>query len=146
MTIQKILLDFEPQKKNLLPLLNRVSTCFGFISKEQLYLIADYFGMAPAKVFSVITASEVLKYEKPKFLEVKICMGPHCRIKGAKRVLEEAQKVIGVRADKKSAGKFDLQTTSCIGHCLSGPVVKINGTVFNGVRSFEVDDLLKNYL
>lgn len=145
MSIQKILLSFTPQPENLLPLLHEVNASFGYISKEHAYKIADYFGIAPARLYGVVTASSLLKVEKPAALEVAVCTGEHCGMKGAWKVLREAEKFLKTKVDKKRLG-VSLKTMSCIGRCEGSPVMKVNGTVFSKVRPELIDDILAGYL
>jgi len=145
MTIQKVLLSFKPKKENILPLLQKVNVYFGYISKDNTYKIAEYFGIAPAKIYGIITASEILKSEKPSQLEIAVCTGPHCTMKGSGEVLKEIEKYLSVKADRQASERINLKTMSCNGHCLVGPVVIINGNIHENVKPAEVDDILKDY-
>ena len=42
-TSGKILLEFDPEKRNLLPALKKISAAFGYVSENNAQKIADYF-------------------------------------------------------------------------------------------------------
>ncbi|MBD3299981.1 MAG: hypothetical protein GF347_01390 [Candidatus Moranbacteria bacterium] len=146
MTIQKILLKHKAKRKNLLPALQEIIANFGYISKENLYIIADYFKLSPANLYGVITAGEYFKIEKPKVLEIKTCSGGNCKIKGSKEVLREVEKYLGLRADKSNHPRIKLETSSCLGRCNRAPILIVNGIIYEKVKPQDVDDILKNYI
>jgi len=45
-TTEKILLNYDPEKENLLPVLKEISSFFGFISEKNAQKIADYFSVS----------------------------------------------------------------------------------------------------
>jgi NADH-quinone oxidoreductase subunit E len=145
-SVQKIILAHEPIRDNLLVVLQEINQDYGFISREQTKLVADYFQVTPAQVYAVITSSSILKAKPGRSLEVKVCTGPHCQVKGSSRVLREIEKYFNIKADKGSHPRVELQTMSCPGCCKGGPVIMINGNFYSQVRPEQVDDILKNYL
>lgn len=146
MTIQKILLSLEPKKENVLAALHRAEEEFGCVTKEHMYLIAEYFRVKPARVAALISGSEIFSISKPPRLKVEICGGPHCKIKRSNAIVREAEKYLGVKIDRKGSRKAVLKTVNCVGHCAHGPVMIVNGTMYDRVKSFDVDDILRNYL
>ena len=146
MTIQKILLSLEPKKENILTALHQAQDQFGLVSKEHMYLIAEYFRVKPAQVAALISSAEIFISEKAPRLTVEICGGPNCKIKRSNAIVREAEKYLGVKIDRKGNRKAVLKTVSCVGHCGNGPVMIVNGTMYDRVKSFDVDDILRNYL
>lgn len=144
-TIQKILLNFEPKKENFLPAVKEVNKIFEYISQDHVYRIADYFAMSPAEAFSAISFYEDIRIEPKADVEIKVCMSAPCEMKGSSKVLNEIERFLGQRADKDKTKKLEVITTSCQGRCLRGPVVIINGNVYENVKPFEVDDLVGGY-
>jgi len=144
-TLQKILLDFEPDPKNLLPLLKRVNGVFGYVSQRNIYLIAEYFSMSPAEVFSALSFFDDLRFSRKSDVEIKICMSAPCELKGSSKVVAEIEHFLGVRADKEKTAKIEIKTSSCQGRCQRGPVVIVNDNVYDRVKSETVDDILGPY-
>ena len=145
MTIQKILLKFEPENDNLLLALHEINRYFGYISKENAYKIASYFSISPAKVYEIITASEAFRSKKPRQLEIEVCTGSICKMKGAADVVNEVERYFKIKANTDSPGKVRLSTKNCYGRCNSGPIIVINGNIYETVKPADVDDILRNY-
>ncbi len=144
-TVQKILLGFSPSPENILPALKEINRVFGHISKEQIYFLAEYFDRSPAEIFSTASFYEDLRTEPKSDVEIVICMSAPCEMRGASEVLKEVEKFLGMRADKDKNPKLEIRTSSCQGLCNRGPVMIVNGTVYENVKPLAVDDLLRSY-
>jgi hypothetical protein len=67
--------------------------------------------------------------ERRKYmLEIKVCIGSSCHIKGARQVVESLQYLIG---ENKLGGKVDLSGTFCMGRCQEGVCVTVNDEFFS---------------
>jgi len=76
-------------------------------------------------------------------LQIKVCVGTSCYLRGARDVLRRLSEEIdrlGVEAT------VDLQGAFCLERCDRGPNVVINGQEFNHVREEDVPHLLSRLL
>lgn len=144
-TIQKILLSFNPENKNVLPALKKINSVYGYISQENIYKIADYFSMSPAEVFSTVSFYEDLRINPKSNVHIKLCMSAPCELKGASEVMQEIEKFLGVKADREKTPKLEIGSTSCQGRCQRGPVMIVNENVYEQVKPGMVDDILGPY-
>ena len=144
-TLQKILLEYEPQPQNLLSVLKRVNTVFGFVSQENLYKIAAYFSISPAEAFSTVSFFDDIRFAKRSNVEIKICMSAPCELKGASKVLREIERFLGAKADRDKNSKLEIRSASCQGRCQRGPVIIVNDNVYDQVKPEGVDDILAPY-
>lgn len=145
-SVEKILLDFDPTPINILPVLKKISATFDFVSQEDARKVADYFQVPLTRIFQTASFYDLLKTEKGSTVEIQVCSGANCATKDACRVVAEIEKQLHVRAGDRFNPKVRLKVVSCLGQCGSGPVLIVNGTVFLRVSPSEVDDILKNYL
>ena len=58
-------------------------------------------------------------------VEVKVCVGSSCHLRGAREVACELQRLIGVRKDVRLTGTF------CMGDCRGGVCVQVDGRKFS---------------
>ena len=73
-------------------------------------------------------------------------MGTACHAKGAPRVLEEIERVLGIRCGETTPDmKYTLETVNCLGCCALGPVVTIDDRYFHAEPS-DVQKLLERHL
>jgi len=144
-TLQKILLEYEPHPRQLLPVLKRVNAVFGYVSQEKIYQIAEYFSMSPAEAFSTLSFYEDLQIGKKANVEIKVCLSAPCEMRGASRVLGEIERFLGARVDRDKTAKLTISSVSCQGRCQRGPVIIVNGNVYDHVKPQDADDILAPY-
>ena len=144
-TLQKILLEYEPHPRQLLPVLKRVNAVFGYVSQEKIYQIADYFSLSPAEAFSALSFYDELRIVRKANVEIKVCLSAPCEMRGASRVMLEIERFLGARADQDKTAKLEIRSASCQGRCQRGPVVIVNDNIYDHVKPEGVDDILAPY-
>jgi len=78
--------------------------------------------------------------------EIHVCMGTSCHVRGAARVLDAVQDVVGIGPGEKDLGsKFALETPVCLGCCGLGPVVTVDGDTHEKLAPETVKDILSHY-
>lgn len=146
MTVEKILLEFDPEEKNLLPALKKISAFFGYISQEDADKAARYFGVSLAQVFETASFYDLIKVKKQPALVIKICSGTNCTVDGSRRIIKEIENFFRIKEGDEFNPKVKLEIMSCLGHCGEGSIVVINGNVYTRVTTSGIDDILKNYI
>jgi len=78
--------------------------------------------------------------------EVHVCTGMSCHLRGAARLLEAVERLIGVRPGETDAeSRFSLEIGSCLGSCSLGPELIVDGTHHGRMTPAKVEDVLKQY-
>jgi NADH-quinone oxidoreductase subunit E len=73
-------------------------------------------------------------------------MGTACHVRGAPRVLDTVQDLIGVKPGETDSDlRFTLETVNCLGCCALGPVMEVDGKHYGKVAPAEIGDVLKKY-
>lgn len=67
-------------------------------------------------------------------LEIAVCIGSSCHLKGSRQVVEELQKII---SDRGLSDKINLRGRFCMGNCQHGVSVAIDETI-HSVKPGEV--------
>ncbi len=145
MTIEKALLQFEPEKENLLPAIKKIQDEFGFVSKESIEACADYFYIKPSAVYSAASFYDQINFQKPASIIIQVCDGANCSIKKAEAVIEEIEKFTGIKVGDEFDQNIRIKRESCFGLCTQGPIMKVNGVIFEKVDPKKVDDILRSY-
>ena len=77
---------------------------------------------------------------------IQICLGTACYVKGADKVLEKLEQVLGIKAGETTPdGKFSIQDTRCVGACGLAPVMVINEEVYGKMTPDMVEEILTKY-
>lgn len=145
-TLEKILLDFDPEAKNLLPVLERVNAAFGYVSRANIKQLAEYFNLPESRIYETASFYDLIKTEKPANLVVQVCSGTHCTVSGAPQIVRELSERLGVKAGDENNPRVKLEIISCLGRCGNGPVVVINGKVYEKVKVNEVEEILEEWI
>lgn len=61
-------------------------------------------------------------------MTITICIGSSCHLKGAREVVEEIQRQI---AERKLEDQINLIGAFCMGNCVNGVSVKLDGELFS---------------
>jgi len=69
-------------------------------------------------------------------MEIKVCVGSACHLKGSYLVIEAIQKFI---EEKKLANKIELKASFCLGKCTSNVSILIN----NELLSVNAEDVIE---
>ena len=73
-------------------------------------------------------------------MNITICIGSSCHLKGSRQIVEEFQKMI---SDNNLKEKINLSGTFCMGDCQNGVCVKIDGEKFS-VSPSNVQDFFES--
>lgn len=142
-TVEKILLEYDPKANNLLPVLKRINAGFGYVSKENAQKVAEYFSLPLSKVFETASFYDLISTQKQPLLVVKVCSGSDCAMSGSSEVICELENLLGVKTGDDFNPKFKLEKISCLGRCSEGPVVVVGGDVFEKVTPSSVHEILE---
>ena len=69
-------------------------------------------------------------------MEIKVCIGSSCHLRGSYEVTEKLKKLI---ADNGLEGKVNLAASFCLGKCGSGVTVTGDGEFWDGVTPETVE-------
>lgn len=139
-------MEFDPERKNLLPALEKIDAAFGYVGEGEASKAADYFSVPLAKVYEVASFYDLIRTEKQPDLVIQVCSGANCAVKNSFKVIREIESQLRIKAGDGFNPKVKLEIISCLGQCGQGPVMVVNGNVFTRVTPSSVDDILRNYI
>ncbi|HRY82638.1 MAG TPA: NAD(P)H-dependent oxidoreductase subunit E [Candidatus Moranbacteria bacterium] len=135
-TIQKILLEFEPKVENLLPALKKTSATFGYVSEEDAQKIAGYFSIPQSKVFETASFYDLVKTKKQPQILIQVCSSANCAVNNSFEIIREIENSFKIKAEE----------ISCLGKCGEGPIMIVNGKIYEKVNLSKLRDILEEYL
>jgi len=146
MTIEKILLEFDPVTINLLSALKKISAVFGYISEVDAQKTADYFTLPLSKVYETASFYDLINTKKQPNLVIQVCSGTNCTVTGVRDIIYEIENYFHIKAGDENNPRVKLKVISCLGRCGEGPVVVINSKVYERVTVSGVHGILEEYL
>ena len=81
--------------------------------------------------------------EKPEIVDIAICMGSSCFVRGNNRNLEAIQQFL---KDNNLKERVRIKGSLCLGQCKRGPNILINGVLHSDIDPNTCVDLLQKYI
>ena len=134
------------QREYLIPLLQDVQEVYGYLSEENMILVASHLNIPSSKVFGVATFYNQFRRVPLGKHVIRVCRGTACHVKGSGQILDALQTELSIKAGETTEdGLFTLETVACIGACSIAPVIVIDDEFFGRLNAKEVRALVKNY-
>ncbi|MFA5962238.1 MAG: NAD(P)H-dependent oxidoreductase subunit E [Parcubacteria group bacterium] len=142
LTIEKILLEFDPELKNILPALKKVNANFGYVGEKEAGVVAQYFELPLAKVYETASFYDLLQTKNPPILAIKVCSGSDCSLERSGVIIQEIENYFHIKVGDEFNLKVRLEKISCLGRCGEGPIMVVNGKVYEKVTASGVHRIL----
>lgn len=144
--LEPILDDYRDKPGGLIPALQVAQTLFGYLPQAVLKRMADTFGLPFSEVTGVVSFYSFFStVPRGKYL-VRVCLGTACYVRGGQEVLQAFKRKLGIDVGETTPDRrFSLDVGRCFGACGMAPVVMVNDTVHQRVKSARVADILAQY-
>lgn len=144
--INDICNSFNNQPGELINVLHKTQSTFGYLPAEVQEIIAEGLNIPVAKVYGVVTFYSFFTMTPKGRFPISVCTGTACYVRGAEKVLEEFIKELKIQVGETSAdGKYSLSCLRCVGACGLAPVVQVGEKTYGRVSPDMVKNILKEY-
>jgi len=144
--IDKIINKYQSDASSLIQVLLEIQRENRWLPKEVLEKVSKKLKVPLNRIQHIATFYKSFSLVPRGRHEIHICMGTACHVRGAPRVLDTVQDLIGIRPSETDLDlKFSLETVNCLGCCALGPVMVINGEYHGKLAPAKAEDVLKNY-
>jgi len=134
------------EKRDLLVLLERAQSRFGYLSRETIAELAESLGLSISEVYGVATFYSFLSIKPQGRNVIRICQSLPCYLKDAQTIIEGVWKEIGIRPGETTAdGRFSFELTNCIGACDKAPAMMVNDDVHGDLTPKKIARILQAY-
>jgi len=135
----------ERRRGRLIQVLHRAQAIFGYLPREVQLHVAQKLFLSEAQVSGVVSFYNFFSTEPKGKYVINVCLGTACYVKGAEGVLQELERVLGVKADTAPTpdGLFSLSALRCVGCCGLAPVMVVNGKVHARMTPAKAAEVVK---
>ena len=145
--IEEICHEFNNDKRELINVLHKAQTTFGYLPEEVQVVVADNLNTSLAQVYGVVSFYSFFTMVPKGKHPINICMGTACYVRGAEKVLNEFKEKLGIKVGETTTDDmFSLSSLRCIGACGLAPVVLVGEKVYGRVTLDGVQEILNEYL
>ena len=108
----------------LIETLHTAQSSFGYLDEVAIRFVAKSLHVPLSQAYGVVTFYHHFSLKPAGKHTCTVCLGTACYIKGADKLLAEAQKHLQIKPGQTTAdGNISLMTARCVGACGRAPVV-----------------------
>jgi NADH:ubiquinone oxidoreductase subunit E len=134
------------RRESLIPILQEVQDCFGYISEEAIAKVSGFIGIPSSKVYGIASFYDQFRFSPPGRYHVRICRGTACHLNGTSTLLKEFEKLLRIQPGQTTRdGLFSLEMVPCLGVCGKGPILAVNQQFYIEFAADMLKDLLDYY-
>lgn len=133
------------QKGNIIDLLQRAQSLYGYLPLEVLRYIADETGNKRAKVYGIATFYAQFRLEPVGKYVILLCQGTACHVNGSQDIKDALEEELGIEAGGTTEDRvFTLEEVACLGCCSLAPVMMINGETYGKLNKDNCRKIIKD--
>lgn len=135
------------RRGHLIQVLHSAQHIFGYLPREVQLHVAEKLFLTEADVSGVVSFYNYFTTEPKGKYVIDVCLGTACYVKGSEKVLQEIERVLGVKADTQPTedGLFSVSALRCVGACGLAPVMMVNGKVYGKVTPAKAVAIINEY-
>ena len=144
--LRKLIAEHAGQKGSLMPIMQGAQNIYGYLPYQVQKIISDETGIPLEKIYGVATFYAQFKMAPKGEVEVSVCLGTACYVKGAGDVFEKVKSELGIDDGGCTPdGRFSLDSCRCVGACGLAPVMIVGGDVYGKLTPDMVPEILGKY-
>ena len=144
--IKKLIDDYKDKTNILLPVLEDAHDEYGFLPEEVIKYIAQELNIPSSLAYRLATFYNAFSLVPRGKNIIRVCMGTACYVKGAKRILTEIEKRLGIKLGETTPDlQFSIEAVNCVGCCGQSPVITVNDEIYGYMKQAMVPDILNEY-
>ena len=153
-TLDEIISRYEAPSGRLLGILGEIQDQEGYIPRESLEMLAEKLDVRRSQLYSLTTFYSFYSLTPVGDHVITVCMGTACHVKGAVKILETLEGMLGIKSDDSEDGKFSITTEDkkftleiarCFGACSMAPVLRVDGNLYGYATPEDLPAILAEY-
>jgi len=144
--IDKIIAKYQGDAGSLIQVLLEIQSENRWLPKEALDKVSKKLKVPLNRIQHIVTFYKAFSLVPKGRHEVHVCTGTACHVRGAPRLLDSVQDLIGIKPGETDLDlKFSLETVNCLGCCALGPVMVVDGEYHGKMAPAKSEEVLKDY-
>ncbi len=144
--IEEVITKYPKSREHLISILQEVQAEYGYLSKDSINRISAFLNLPSSKIFGVATFYNQFKLNAPGRIQIAMCRGTACHVKGSLNLLDACRQVLGIEVGETTKdGLFSLETVACLGCCSIAPAMMVNGKFFGRLDKKKVESLIETW-
>jgi NADH-quinone oxidoreductase subunit E len=145
-SLQMVLGQFPAEKGSLIPILQKVQACAGYISSQAAWEISQALRLTESQVYGVASFYSQFRFTPPGRHRFHVCLGTACHVRGGQALLDTLELRLGIREGETTPDrKFEINRVACLGCCALAPVVKVGDRIHAQVSVLKLRELVEEH-
>ncbi len=141
--VDEVLGNSSKEKKDLIPVLQKVQAKLGYLPVLAMEKIADGMDVPAADIYGLATFYNQFRLNPPGDHAVKVCLGTACYMVGGDITLESFERRMEIKEGETTEDRrYSLERVACVGCCTMAPVVVVDDEVEGKVTPTRVDGIM----
>jgi NADH-quinone oxidoreductase subunit E len=144
--IDAILNKYQSDASSLIQVLLEIQRENRWLPREALERVSEKLKVPLNRIQNIVTFYKAFSLVPKGRHEIHVCTGTACHVRGAPRLLDSIQDVIGIGPGETDMElRYSLETVNCVGCCALGPVMVIDGEYHGKMAPAQSEKILKKY-
>jgi NADH-quinone oxidoreductase subunit E len=140
----KLIQGYPPEKRYIIPIMHELRRCYQYLPRPALEMLADHMQVPFSQVYGVATFYKAFSLVPKGRVNLKLCDGTTCHIKGSQGLIDEIYRTLGIRPGETTGDRqFSLETVNCIGACALAPALIVDEKVYAQVSNARLQEIIE---
>jgi len=141
--LREVFAHYHGDRQELIPILQETQEQFRYLPAEAMREISKFLHIPESTIYGVSTFYAQFKLTPLGRKIVKICRGTACHVRGGAKILEETEKILGIKAGETTDDlEYTLESIACFGSCALAPVMVIDNNVYGRMATKKVKGVI----
>jgi NADH-quinone oxidoreductase subunit E len=141
-----VIQKYPKEQRYTLAMLQDIQRKYKYIPREALESLAEYLETPVSRLYGMATFYKALSLTPKGEYIITVCDGTACHVSGSMVVLDELEKILGIKPGGTTEDlKFSINTVNCIGCCAIAPVMMINEKYYGNLTPKMIKEILDEY-
>ncbi len=144
METEKILEKFKPAKReDLIRILQQIQESEGYLSEDAIVQTGKSLGLSTTKIYGLATFYDEFRFLPAGKIHIRICNGTSCYLNGSGGLISRIREITGIEPGQTTRdGILSYELVSCMGGCVNGPLILVNGEYLTHIRPDQIPDIV----
>lgn len=144
--VDEIISRYEGGRESLVPILQGITNEFNWLVPDMLMRVSQVKKIPIEHILRIATFYKAFSLKPRGRHIITVCIGTACHVKGAPRILESYERVLGIKTGETTSDMmFTLEAVRCIGCCGLSPVITIGDDLYGKLSTAKAAKILDKY-
>ena len=142
----EILEKYQYKPDLIISVLQDIQGQKNYLPQDSLEYVSEKMKIPLSKIYKLATFYKAFSLTPRGKHLVSLCLGTACHVRGAPGIVEEMERILGIKRGETTKDKqFTLETVNCLGACALSPLMVIDGKYFGKMTPNQANSIIKRY-